>query len=135
MFATEPTKMSDSATSRRSFCVSPQNNPALLPPEPQCGVILTRTCASVRRLRDGAEFYLQGFALMSDYDYNAVAFRIDGDVQSQGFYNLTEAILWLRRRLQAEDGHTVYCEVRCRGQLLWRRGKRPAVSTDSTRQA
>jgi hypothetical protein len=66
---------------------------------------------------------------MSVYDYNAAAFHIDGDVQSRGFYSITEAILWLRRRLLAEDDRTVYGEVRCRDQLLWRRGTPPVDTT------
>jgi hypothetical protein len=65
---------------------------------------------------------------MKQYEYNATAFRNDGARQSQAFHRLTDGILWLRKLLEAGDGHTVYGEVRCRDQLLWRRGKRSTVS-------
>jgi hypothetical protein len=63
---------------------------------------------------------------MAFYRYNAAAFRPDGDEQSHGFDQLADAILWLRERLNAGDGYTVYGEVRSGDQLLWRGGKRPA---------
>jgi hypothetical protein len=62
---------------------------------------------------------------MSFYNYDATAFRADGERKSVEFERLSDAIVWLRRMLEAGDGYTVYGEIRSRDQLLWRGGKRP----------
>jgi hypothetical protein len=62
--------------------------------------------------------------------YDAMLVR-QGLEQRQEFPRLNDAILWIARELNAGHGYTTYGEVRCKGALLWRRGKRSALEQPS----
>src|SRR4051812_35656608 len=59
--------------------------------------------------------------------YKATLHRLKGDRQTRDFTRFTDAMLWLAGELEAGDGHAVYGEVRLRGELVWRRGRRAGV--------